>query len=126
MFVADTHSLVWFILKKAPPKVREIFQLAEKEAAKIYIPTIALAEIFYIVQKERVKLDYNGMLKIIDENPNLIVVSFNYQVLREFIQMKNLDLHDQIIVATAKFLNATLITKDRKIRESKIVSTIWN
>ena len=46
--------------------------------------------------------------------------------LREFIQMKNLDLHDQIIVATAKFLNAILITKDKKIRDSNIVETVWN
>jgi len=33
--------------------------------------------------------------------------------------------HDRIIVATAKLLNARLITKDEKIRNSKIVETIW-
>jgi PIN domain nuclease of toxin-antitoxin system len=126
MFVSDTHSLVWYILKKAPPKVREIFQLAEKDVAKIHIPTIALAEIFYLIQKGRVKLNYDEMLSIIDANPNLIVVSFNYQILREFVKIKYFDLHDQIIVSTAKLLNATLITKDRKIRDSKIIETVWN
>ena len=35
------------------------------------------------------------------------------------------DPHDRIIVATAKLLNATLITKDEKIKNSKIVKTIW-
>jgi PIN domain nuclease of toxin-antitoxin system len=33
--------------------------------------------------------------------------------------------HDRIIVATAKLLNARLITKDEKIRNSKIVETVW-
>jgi PIN domain nuclease of toxin-antitoxin system len=35
------------------------------------------------------------------------------------------ELHDRIIVATAKILNAKLITKDRRIRESEIVETVW-
>jgi predicted nuclease of predicted toxin-antitoxin system len=35
------------------------------------------------------------------------------------------ELHDKIIVSTAKFLNATLITKDKEIRDSNIVKTIW-
>ena len=61
MYVADAHSLVWYILKKAPSKVGGIFKLAEKEITKIYIPTIALAEIFHIVNKGRIKLDYNEM-----------------------------------------------------------------
>lgn len=35
------------------------------------------------------------------------------------------ELHDRIIVATAKLLNAELITKDANIIESKMVETIW-
>lgn len=34
-------------------------------------------------------------------------------------------MHDRIIVATAEIHNATVITKDKKIVESKIVDTIW-
>jgi PIN domain nuclease of toxin-antitoxin system len=35
------------------------------------------------------------------------------------------ELHDRIIVATAKILNAKLITKDRQIRDSGIVEIVW-
>lgn len=34
-------------------------------------------------------------------------------------------MHDKIIIATAKILNAKLITKDEKIIESGYVETIW-
>ncbi len=126
MFVADTHALIWYILKKVPSKTREIFKLAEKGAVDVCIPTIVLAELFHIVNKGKIKLDYNEVLQIIDENPNLVVVSFNYKILREFIKIKNFELHDSIIIATTKLLNATLITKDREIRLSKLVNTIWD
>jgi len=40
-------------------------------------------------------------------------------------KIKLKEMHDRIIVATAKLLNAVLITKDEEIIKSKIVKTIW-
>jgi len=36
-----------------------------------------------------------------------------------------LEMHDRLIVATTIYYEATLITKDKLIRESKIVPTVW-
>ena len=36
-----------------------------------------------------------------------------------------MEMHDKLIVATTLFHEATLITKDRNIRKSKIIKTIW-
>jgi len=44
----------------------------------------------------------------------------NCQSIKEIVEP-----HDRIVVATAKLLNAKLITKDDKIRISRIVETIW-
>ena len=125
MFVADTHALVWYILRKAPLKVRNIFKDAENNNEVIYIPTIALAEMFHAIIKERIRLDYEEALSIIQQNPNYKIIGFDYSILKEFVKIKGFDLHDNIIVATAKFLDATLITKDEDIIKSKIVKTIW-
>ena len=125
MFVADTHALVWYILRKAPLKVRNIFKDAESNNEVIYIPTIALAEMFHAIIKERIQLDYEEALSIIQQNPNYKIIGFDYSILKEFVKIKGFDLHDNIIVATAKFLDATLITKDGDIIKSKIVKTIW-
>lgn len=125
MFVTDTHALIWYILKKAPQKVRNIFKKAESNKEVVYIPTITLAEIFHAVLKERIQLDYDETLSIIQQNPNYKIIGFDYSILKEFVKIKGLDLHDNIIVATAKFLGAPLITKDKEIIKSKIVKTIW-
>jgi len=37
----------------------------------------------------------------------------------------NLEMHDRLIVATALYFNATLITKDRRIVNAAICPTIW-
>ncbi len=37
----------------------------------------------------------------------------------------DLEMHDKLIVATALYFHATLITKDDLIKETKICSTIW-
>ena len=36
-----------------------------------------------------------------------------------------MEMHDKLIVATALYFGTTLITKDKLIRESGIVSTTW-
>ncbi len=125
MFVADTHAILLYILKKAPQKVRSIFKDAESGKETIYIPTIALAEIYYAILKKRVMLDYDETLSIIKQNTNYKVIGFDYSILKEFANNDRLDLHDHIIVATAKFLGATLITNDIEITKSMVVETIW-
>jgi PIN domain nuclease of toxin-antitoxin system len=47
-------------------------------------------------------------------------VILNCQRIKEIVE-----LHDRIVVAIAKLLNATLITKDDKIISSGLVKTIW-
>jgi len=47
-------------------------------------------------------------------------VVLNCQRIKEIVEP-----HDRIVVATAKLLNSTLITKDYKIISSGLVKTIW-
>ena len=61
----------------------------------------------------------------IEESSNFLIVPFNLDIIQMLPKINIKELHDKIIVSTAKFLNATLITKDRKIRDSNIVKTIW-
>lgn len=125
MFVADTHALLVYILKKAPQKIRSIFKDAESGKEFIYIPTITLAELFHAVLKKRIELNYEETLSIIKQNSNYKIIGFDYAILKEFNKIDRFDIHDHIIVATTKFLNGTLITNDIEITKSGIVKTIW-
>jgi predicted nucleic acid-binding protein len=56
---------------------------------------------------------------------NFIPISLNLEITEMLPEIKLPELHDRIIVATAKILGAKLITKDKDIVESGLVETIW-
>ena len=125
LFVTDTHPLVWYMLGELPERVDEIFRLAEAGDSSIFIPTIVLAECLYLVEEGKIELDFNDLLGRLGRSKNFIPTSFNFQVMKLLPEINLRELHDRIIIATAKILNASLITKDRVIRESGLVAVVW-
>lgn len=79
----------------------------------------------YLVETKKIELDYNTLISKIEVSSNFVPVSFNFQVVKVLPEIKLRELHDRIIVATAKLLNAKLITKDEEIRNSGVVEVIW-
>jgi PIN domain nuclease of toxin-antitoxin system len=70
-------------------------------------------------------MKFEEILSRIQMSSNYHVYPLDEEVVVECMNVKLADPHDRIIAATAKLLNAKLITKDEKIRSSKIVETIW-
>jgi len=56
---------------------------------------------------------------------NFIPVPLTLEIVENLVKHPLLEIHDRIMVVTAKLLNASLITKDKEIMESKLVKTIW-
>lgn len=77
------------------------------------------------MENKKIDLDFNELLERIEISSNFIPASFNFQVVKLLPEIKLSELHDRIIVATAKLLNAKLITKDREIIESRFVEVVW-
>jgi predicted nucleic acid-binding protein len=89
------------------------------------VPTIVLAEALDIAEKQRVLFDFSRMYQLICSEPCFEIVGFSPEIFSEAIKLRKIkELHDRIIVATARFYGAGIITKDRIIRESQEVETI--
>jgi PIN domain nuclease of toxin-antitoxin system len=87
---------------------------------------IVLFECLYVCEKKRVDLEFRQIIEKIKSTLNYLVYPLDEEVILTCQDVKEItEPHDRIIVATAKLLNARLITKDEKIRNSKIVETIW-
>jgi len=113
-----------YIVGKLPKEVDQIFKRSERGECIIFIPTIALAECRYLVKHKRIELDFLELLRRIEISKNFIPVPFDIRILK-LMPDEISDIHDQIIVATAKLLNAKLITKDEEIKESGLVEVVW-
>ncbi|MBI2652898.1 PIN domain-containing protein [Candidatus Woesearchaeota archaeon] len=126
-YVIDTHPLVWYLAKaKLPSKLDEIFKASERGECIIFIPTIVLAEFYYLSEKGKIELNFQNVLNAIEKSSNFLIVPLNVDVIKMFSNIAVKEIHDKIIIATAKLLNAKLITKDKEIMKSNDVDTIWD
>ena len=127
-FVTDTHSFLWYLTEdeRLSKKANQTFNLAEIGKTVIFIPTIVFAESFHITKKKKVDLEFIKVIEKIRDGLNFTSYPLDMNVIIKLQNLEKLsELHDKIIVATTLILNAKLITKDKNIRDSKYVDTIW-
>lgn len=127
-FVTDTHALLWWFTNspKISQTVSEIFEKNEKGENVIFIPTIVVAEALSIFDKKRISFDFKRLFHKIIDSENYIVIPLDIPILQKLVELKDVpELHDKIIVSTAKYLNSPLITKDNFLRKLSYLKTIW-
>jgi len=126
-YVTDAHSLIWYFTDDPCLSQRavEVFEGTAKEGI-IIVPAVVLAEIMFIAKKGRIILTFEETLKKIEEYDNFYIAPLDIDILRvaNKIEME-MEMHDKLIVATALYFKATLITRDKRIKETGIVSIIW-
>jgi PIN domain nuclease of toxin-antitoxin system len=127
-FVVDAHTLAWFISKD--PRISQaasvILRKAENSEVEVLVPTIVLAELLYVAQKKKISLGIEEVLKRIGKGGNFVIVPFDFPIFERVMKLPHdLELHDRIIVATARIYAAKVLTKDEKIIKSGVVQVIW-
>ena len=129
--VADTHAALWYLLKN--PRLSVAARLFMDEAADaghdIAISSISLAEIVYLVEKGRLDASAYHDLKRALADPEYVVeeVPFTGEVVEAMRQIPRKsvpDMPDRIVAATAAYLGVPVISRDGRIRASRI-QTIW-
>lgn len=126
-FVTDTHSLVWYFTEdvKLSKKAFDAFEGTVK-IGTIIVPAVVLAEIMFIARKGRVTLSFEETLKKIEGYENFDIAPLDADILTIADKIEaDLEMHDRLIAATAIYYEAKLITKDKLIAKSGVVSTIW-
>lgn len=127
-FLADTHALIWHFTNspKISRKVKSIFDRCEKGSCIIFIPTIVIAECLSIFDRKKVNFDFKILFEKIRKSENYIIIPLDHRILLQMMETKEVsELHDKIIVATAKLLDTPLITKDAVLADLKTIATVW-
>ena len=120
IYVLDTHVLIWYFIgsKRLKRKLREKIEEVRNAGGRLLVPTIVLAEALAIAEKGKVKFDFRDMYQLIKNESEFEIISFSPEILEEVLHTQIPEIHDRIIVATAKFYKAWVLTKDKIIRES--------
>ncbi len=127
-FVTDTHALLWWFTDnpKLSKKAFDIFNRCEKGEIIIFVPSIVIAEALSIFDKKRIRFNFKKLLKKINDSENFILIPLDYPILQKMASLNDIpELHDKIIVSTAKYLTVTIITKDEILQNISNIKTIW-
>ncbi len=131
-YVIDTNSLIFYFNKifgepdKLSAKARLLIERAVSSSEsdiKLSIPAVVLVEIFekWIRTEEFGAKFHYEVFSLISQSPNIEIKPIEREVLENLLkigaELRNHDLHDKIILASAMMLECPLITTDNKIIE---------
>lgn len=130
-YLLDTHTWIWWNMnpQKLSKKVKEIIGKSDLYD-EMLLSAISPWEFSKLLEKKRIGISCNPedwinvaldmpKLRIIPLSP---ILSYRSTVLP---QPFHNDPADQIIVATARAENATILTKDEKIHAYENVKSLW-
>ena len=129
--VADTHSAIWYLQSSSRLSTRamDAFDQAALAGDPVYLASISLVEVTYLVEKNRLpetalsKLNAalsGGWPGFVIKPLDLTVAQMVRRIPRDVVP----DMPDRIIAATALRFGLPLVTCDAKIQAAGIY-TIW-
>lgn len=131
MIVLDTHAWIWWIAnpeRLSRPARERIDQAADEH--QVHVSSISTWEVAMLVKKGRLELsmDVEEWVARSEALPFLRFVPMDNRIAVLSNQLAD-GLHedpaDRIITATTLVLEATLITRDQRLRDYPHVETLW-
>lgn len=126
MIFADTHAFIWWAYDRN--ELSKTAKAALESADQILISAASGWEIGLLVQKDRLWIGADPLIWIMEAlaRTRIEVIPLPLEAAVRCVELRGLrDPADQMIVATARDLGVPLVTKDKRIRDSGLVETIW-
>jgi len=126
----DTHAWLWWLDGSGDLTRRERSRLDDLAAgSRPYLAAISLWELATLVARERLVLrqGFDAWIDTATAPETVTVVDVTPAISKELLRLPksfHYDPADRLIVATARVLDAPLLTRDRAIRRSGLVH-LW-
>ncbi|MDQ7030296.1 MAG: PIN domain-containing protein [Ardenticatenia bacterium] len=108
------------------PQAARILRETDAGNHHVYLSAITLMEILYLSEAKRVDVHLDELIKHVSESRNYEIVPVNADVVLAAAEVDDVpELHDRIIVGTAKWPGVPILTGDEVISKSSHVQAIW-
>lgn len=126
-YLLDTNAIIRHFsqISKLGKKAKEILVQAESDQHQLFVSIISLMEIMYLAEKNRIPMTLEEMVNQLNSKRCYSIVEFGIEILREAELIKFYELHDRLILATAKILGTPVISSDKRFKEVKDIEVIW-
>jgi PIN domain nuclease of toxin-antitoxin system len=129
--VADTHTALWYLFNDARLSVAsgDFIDQAAAAGSQIVVSSISLAEMVYLIEKNRLPANTYPDLKAALDDPDHVFkeAPFTLEIVDAMRQVPRAnvpDMPDRIVAATAVYFGVPVISRDGRIRASN-VQTVW-
>ncbi len=129
--VADTHAALWYLLRNSrlSEAARRFMDDAAEAGHDIVLPSISLAEIVYLVEKNRLPPSAYEELKAALADPEYVIeeAPVDGRIVEPMLKVPRADvpdIPDRIVAATGFHFGVPVISRDGRIRSSS-VKTVW-
>jgi PIN domain nuclease of toxin-antitoxin system len=127
-YLADTVAIVRH-LRNHPAlgmEARQILRDADAGLNRVYLSAITLMEILYLSEAGRIDVSLTELISTVSTSRNYVIVPVDSDILLAAVSIDDVpELHDRIIVATAKYLDVSILTGDQVIVKSRHIQTCW-
>jgi PIN domain nuclease of toxin-antitoxin system len=130
-YVTDTQCLLWYITddRRLPRAVNRVFSAVGEGRAQVLVPSIVLIEAIFLLHRQRIASSAVDQLLALPEDASatIYITPLNLAVaiaMSEFGPAAIPEMVDRVIAATARALNAPLLTTDMVIIESGLVKVV--
>jgi len=127
-YLADTVAIVRHLCQHPAlgPQAAQILRDADAGKHRIYISAITLMEILYLSEAKRVQLQLDEFVQLVSSSANYKIADVDSEVVLVASGIDDVpELHDRVIVGTAKWLDIPILTSDKVIGKSKHIRTVW-
>ncbi len=90
------------------------------------ISVISLMEVLYLSEKKRIAINLAETLEVINSSSLYSIIDLTPEILEVAETINYYELHDRLILSTAKWLGIPLISSDRNFETVKGIEVVWN
>ncbi|MEY3221128.1 MAG: hypothetical protein RIT27_2485 [Pseudomonadota bacterium] len=124
-YLLDTVTIVRYFAQTGSLGL-QARSILENNHHEFIISVISLAEIMYLSEKNRIAVDLHQTLELIEKTNNYTVIDLNPDILKIAVHLPFYELHDRLILATAKWLEIPILSSDKRFLNIDSISVIWN
>jgi PIN domain nuclease of toxin-antitoxin system len=129
--VADTHTALWHLFDDGRLSAAAGAVISEAATArrKIAVSTVSLAEVVYLIEKNRLPPSaYEELTEaLVDPEHVFTEAVFTVSIVQAMRQVSRAevpDMPDRIVAATAVYFGVPVISRDSRIRAASL-KTLW-
>ncbi|MGH7493803.1 MAG: type II toxin-antitoxin system VapC family toxin [bacterium] len=126
-YLLDTVTLVRHFTSKGKigHTASQILDAIEESDDFLFVSVVSLMEIMYLAEKNRIEISLEETLSLMESSAKYSVIDLSTDILLVAETIDFYELHDRLILATAKWLGVNIISSDNEFKKVEGIQVVW-